>query len=499
MLEAAATTAARSKKTHRAPKRSDLILPRWETPEPSGVRGSYGPAVRRWAKRQLGLTVDGWQGWAIDRLLRHDRIGDLIARIALLSTGRQNGKSVIVRVITGWFLDEGQFLPPFRGWTSILAAAHDSKQARLTYNSVGRDLADREDQTQKARISIYRGITVGNIDFDVVSNQPGSVRGWSAGLIDYDELLTARDWAFWEALGPTQSAQRSPLMLLTSTAGHTDSVVLRAFYDRLVRQATGAERADPTFYGAWWQSEDPDAGLDWDQIRRANPALGDRLTEQAIRSEYQILPADSWRRERLNHFVDKRADGAVHPALWAQCRARDPLRDCRGPFALGIDIALGGTRATIAVAGIREDGRIGVEVFRDLRPLADEPISSDRILAEVHRFSDPLAAVAYDRVSGAASAFARDAAESGLPWDGLGPGQMVDASMDVAEMIASGRLAVDDPLLDAQAPSVALRNVGSEGAFRYSRKASEEPVDAFMAAVLAAHACAYQAQKPAIY
>src|SRR4026209_512470 len=102
-------------------------------------------------------------------------------------------------------------------------------------------------------------------------------------------MLTQRDWDMWEALSPTQSAQRSPIMILTSTAGHADSVILRAFYDRLIRQAPGADDPDPTFDGAWWEANDDSAGLDWAEIKRANPALGDgRLTEAAIRSEHAI-------------------------------------------------------------------------------------------------------------------------------------------------------------------------------------------------------------------
>jgi hypothetical protein len=76
---------------------------------------------------------------------------------------------------------------------------------------------------------------------------------------------------------------------------------------------------------------------------------------------------------------------------------------------------------------------------------------------------------------------------------------MVEASMDVAEMIASGRLAHDDPLLDAQAPAVGRRAVGSEGQFRYSHSASAGDVDAFLAAMLAAHAIAYTLRKPQIF
>jgi hypothetical protein len=71
--------------------------------------------------------------------------------------------------------------------------------------------------------------------------------------------------------------------------------------------------------------------------------------------------------------------------------------------------------------------------------------------------------------------------------------------MDVAEMIASGRLAVDDPLLDAQVPNVSKRSVGNEGAYRYSRAKSEGDIDAFVSMMLAAHTIAYTLRKPQIY
>jgi hypothetical protein len=59
--------------------------------------------------------------------------------------------------------------------------------------------------------------------------------------------------------------------------------------------------------------------------------------------------------------------------------------------------------------------------------------------------------------------------------------------MDVAEMIQSGRLAVDDPLLDAQVPLAGRRNYGQDGAFRFSREHSNGPIDAVLAMTMAAH------------
>lgn len=479
------------------------VRPRWETPDPPGVAGTYGDRVIRWGRRELGIRLGGWQAHAIRRVLRHDRRGDLIHRIALFSTARQNGKSVVVRAFYGWLLDEGRKLDAFAGWTTVLAAAHDAKQARIIYRGVYNDLANIPRLTQgpprahgetkirpPVELTQWLGIKAGNLSFDTVTSEPGSARGLSAGSIAWDEMLTQRDWDMWEALYPTQSAQRSPIMLLTSTAGHEDSVVLRAFYDRLRRQASGDEAPDPTFYGAWWESEDPDAGLDWAQIRMANPALGDgRLTRPAIAAEHAILPPDSWRRERLNHFVDVRAAGAFNPGVWAACRTSGALDGLRGPYALGVDVHPGWDRATISVAGVRPDGRIGVEVYRDLRAGPGTKITAEKVIGEISAFPEMSVTmeIVYDGISGIAPELRRAAEATPLPYVELNRKEFVAACMDVAELIHSGRLAVDDRLIDAQVPFVARRDVGSDGMFCYSRGLSLGPIDAFMSMTFAAH------------
>lgn len=474
------------------------MKPRWETPTPSGVHGTYGKAVRSWASRELGITLGRWQAHVLDHALRYDRNGDLIHRIALLSTGRQNGKSVIVRSLFGWLLDEGRCLPAFAGWTTLLAAAHDAKQARIIYKGVFGDLSGIPRLRGTARLTEHFGITVGGVTLDTVTGQAGSSRGLSAGAIAWDEMLTQKDWDMWEALSPTQSAQRSPIMILTSTAGHEDSVILRSFYDRLRRLATGDEKPDPTFYGAWWQSEDPDAELDWQQIKQANPALGDgRLSRTAVRMEHAILPPDSWRRERLNHFVDVRADGAFNPGVWAKLRTPEPLAGLTGPYALAVDVESGWKRATITVAGIREDGRIGVEILRDLRD--DEgPVTAQRIITEIEAFPEYVAVILFDSISGISAELRRRATETGLPYQELNRPEFVAACMDVTEMIHAGRLAVDDPLLDAQLPLVARREVGADGAFCFSRGKSLGPIDAFLSMTFAAHGIASMVGIPRI-
>lgn len=491
-----------------------LVQPRYETPDPSGVRGTYGHRAIAWAKRELGITLGPWQSHVIRKALRYDKNGDLIHREVLVSTGRQNGKSIIVRVIIGWLLDEGRCLPPFRDWRLLLAAAHDAKQARIIYDGIYTDLTGipRLVEASKggrfgrtAKLTELFGIRVGDLAFDVVTSQPGSVRGKSAGYIAWDEMLTQRDYSMSKALRPAQSAVRSPQVIFTSTAGEPDSVVLRDLFDKLVGQATGVKEPERHFYGAWWQSDDPNAGLDWNEIRKANPALGDgRLSRDFIKGEYSGPPV-IWRQERLNHWIDTSTQSAVNPASWAACRAATPLLGHEGPIALGVDVHPGWERATIVAAGVRAgshlDARIAVEVVADLRGTPDRPVTAAQVIGAIHDFPELGRAVniSYDFSSGIASALRRDATETDLPYDELKPGMIVSACMDVSEMISAGRLAVDDPLIDAQIAGVAKRAVGQDGAFRFGRAASSGPIDAVMAMAFAAHNAAYVRERLQIF
>jgi hypothetical protein len=151
---------------------------------------------------------------------------------------------------------------------------------------------------------------------------------------------------------------------------------------------------------------------------------------------------------------------------------------------LAVDIELGWERATIAVAGIRHDGRVGVELYRDLR----DRLTAERIIAEVRAFPDPVVSVGYEGINPALASFRRDAEMSGVPWVELKPQDVMRACMDVAEMVQSAKLAVDDPLLDAQIAWTARRPVGPDGGFRFSRGDSGGPIDAVMAMTFAANA-----------
>jgi hypothetical protein len=469
-----------------------------ESPKSPLVTGSFGYKVVRWAKRRLHITLDPWQAYALDRMLEHDADMQLLAHLVLLSVARQNGKSVIVRALVGWIMDEGHKWDTFRQWSFILLAAHDAKQARIPYDFIRRDLlsyADintwghtaRKQGLARARATQYTGLEINGVRVDVATSQAGSARGISPGLICFDEVLTQTTFATYEVLSPAQIAIRNSQMLMTSTAGFADSVVLRAMHDRLYRQATGAEQHDPSFMGLWWRADDDDVGLDWDQLEKANPSLqGTRLSRQMIASEYLILPRGSWVRERLNRWHDERVDAPFSIAAWGACRLPNPLApaDVSGGYVVACDVLSTWSEGSIIVSAMRKDGRVGTEVHRHLLARPDKPLTAADFTREVAALAlkIKLDAVVYSASSALAPAFERHAVETSIPYQAITATKNIMACADFAEAVSSKRLAHDDPYLDSQVALAQRRFIGNEGAWRWT--ISNAPITGVIGATL---------------
>ena len=87
---------ARTGENQSALPQVNAYLPRLET---TGIGVlSYGPQVVSWAKTFMGLDLFEWQAHALFGQLAHDENGDLLFRESLVSTARQNGKSIGCRL-----------------------------------------------------------------------------------------------------------------------------------------------------------------------------------------------------------------------------------------------------------------------------------------------------------------------------------------------------------------------------------------------------------------
>ena len=496
--------------------RSRLVKPALVTPDPPNATGSYGPLAVRWAKRKLGLVLGPWQRYALKRLLLHDSAGDLIAKLGLVSVARQNGKSVIVRTLVGWMLDEGIYTPALSEWRFILLAAHDAKQARIPYSMIRTDLESyalatiastarrRRYGQQITRSSYWTGLEHHGVSVDVATAAPGSARGVSAGLICFDEVLTQTSFAMYEVLSPAQSAVRNSFMLMTSTAGFADSMVLRAMHDRAIRQASGGEKHDPSFTAMWWRAPHDDVTPgDYEELREANPALEDgRLSFNSLKSEHAILPKGSWIRERLNRWSDERVDAPFSLEQWGRCRIPDPLHPVNLPndanYIVTVDVHADWTEGVIMVSALRTDGRVGTEVHRYLKPSMTKQLSANDFIIEIRNLCERynVSKILYRHNSAMGPALERFATE-GHNVKHVPRTVLAQACNDFAEAVISKRMVHDNAYLDTQVAMGKRRQIGQGESWVWTL--GDEPACGLIAMSMGVHESAKQAQEPQIF
>lgn len=477
--------------------------PRWQTPLPPGVVGSWGPDVARVAEKVKGIRLDRHQRRALNRALVYGSDGRLLHRLYLYSTARQQGKTVTVTSLLDWALTAAA-LPE---WSRIIGVAHDKSQARIPYRNVANDLRPLEREygsTARGGLNIttYLGIrsAMHGIprEYGIGSRDArNALRGESVDLALFDEVRTQIDMETWAALGPTMLARPEPLGFATSTAGNDRSVLLRSWFDRGVRIVDGAEPMGD-FGMTWYASSEryaPDDPRSW---REAMPGYAEgRLDESAIRSlalELGGFDTGAWRSEGLNLWADA-IDTWLPAGIWARQTAPKP--DLIGRVVLGVEVTPSWRRGTITVAWPTDDGAfVGIAGEDDAsRPRSDgsaaasiSPADLIALLDRVHE-SWNAAAVA---VGGKAAAFPHVEAwcdEHDVQLVKLGDRELRSASELFRSELIGGRLThSDDPLLSAQVRNARPSRPIESGEWYLSIRESAGEVDALRAAAWASWA-----------
>jgi hypothetical protein len=466
-----------------------LGAPRWQTPLPSTVVGSWGPDVAAFAQRELGIRLDRWQRRALNRALAYDARGILVHRHYLVSTGRQNGKTVIVRALIGWALT-ARATP---AWTTMLGLAHDKKQARLPYNAILADLAPmarRLGSPARGGLALtrYLGIRSGMYGrprtYDIGSREArDAIRGESVDLGLFDEIRTQRDHDTWAALEPTTRARPDPQIFGISTAGDDRSVLLREWWERGLRIIDGAERF-AGFGMTWYAAGDDQAPDDPAAIRAANPAVAEgRVKIGPVAGSILTLSPAAYRSETLNLWSEG-ADEWLPPGTWPRRAGTQPAEAIRIVF--GVEAASSWRRATVAVAAVTDAGSwIGVAGELDASTDTVGPADLVQLIARLVRVWHP-AEVAYSAAWSGAPYIEAWAGEAGVIATPLGPRQIRSASQLLRSELIGARLThADDPLL-AQQVRVARPSGPLEGGdWYFSVRDSLGEIDALRAAAWA--------------
>lgn len=289
-----------------------------------------------------------------------------------LELSRQNGKSVVfeMRCLAGLFLFHER---------EIVYSAHKGETAAKAYARIT-DLIHRAPELLREvrRFSQTNGKEfLETWDGRVLrfrTRTAGGGRGLSGDCVILDESQDLVDEEV-AALMPVTSAMPNSQLWYGGSAGTKKSTV----QGRLIRRA---ERKRPRLTMWRWaltDGMDPDQPATWALL---NPAVGHTMTIETIESEHEALTPDFFGNERLGRGDYPREEGEdwVIPRTAVEAAADENSKPV-GPVLFGIEVKHDRSKASIAVAGRRLDGRKHIELIEN----RDGPKWTIRRMIELNR------------------------------------------------------------------------------------------------------------------
>lgn len=327
---------------------------------------SYGWEVIDFAER-IGWPLDPWQRWVAVRL------GELLPsglprfRRFLILVARQNGKTLLMRVLILYWL--------YVDAVDLVLGTHlDREKARKSWLAVVK-MAERNPRLAAGLARQHHRITVGQESFWTTwdstyvfaAPNSGAGRGDTVDRVLWDELREYKDWeAYNAAMNALRTIPDGQAIAITNQ-GSDEAVVLDALREAAMAYIeTGV--GDYRLGIAEWSAPNGSAVDDPQALAAANPNLGRRIELDALIGEAQTALQKGG--EMLAGFKTEALCMRVHslnPAIteewWEACGTDDPidLAPHRKILALCLDVALDGSHAAL-VAAATIDGITHVEL-----------------------------------------------------------------------------------------------------------------------------------------
>lgn len=260
---------------------------------------TFGPQAADWCSEHLGIELMPWQRLILDGLLAHDGDGNLLHRTGLVSVARQNGKTVALKALVGWWLCEA---PALRGGRQeVISTAHSLDLACSLFQDLAPILEERFGAKPKWSYGRNELTMPDGSKWYVRAATPSAGHGRSPDLIVVDELWDVSDEVLDQGLIPSQRARRSPLCAMFSTAGTEASRAMLRWREQGLQAID--RRIPSRHYFAEW-SPPPSADLsNPDNWRYANPALGHTLELDTLIAESEAPNRGAFYRASLNLWV----------------------------------------------------------------------------------------------------------------------------------------------------------------------------------------------------
>ena len=289
---------------------------------------TYGDLVAEWAETYMQVSLMSWQVYALNGLLSAASPGEFVHRRGLISTARQQGKSVLLTALIGWYLTT---MPSIVGRpVNILSTANMLDRAE----GIFANLAPILKETFGAKISQVVGRKSVILNGSKWEIRAASIRlhGGSYDLVVADEVFDIPSDVIETAILPTMIAKPNPLFAMFSTAGDANSDYMLSVREEALQSLDTGETGD--LYFAEWSLPpecDPRDERFWGY---PNPALGTTVTMAALRA---AAKKDYFLRAHLNQWITAR--GAwLDPGVWAKGATSQPFPS--GPSFLAVDTSL---------------------------------------------------------------------------------------------------------------------------------------------------------------
>lgn len=417
------------------------------------------------------LQLDAWQRWLLRRVLERypadwpvrELRGRLRFRQAVISMGRQNGKSLLGAILGFYGLAMHVSGP------EVIGLASSAKQANIVYSRVLNMIRASESLTKRFKATGTRGISHRNGigSYQVMPAKEDALQGIPVSLVIFDELHIAKP-DMWGAVVNGQRSRPNALLVGITTAGDDDSELLKRLYHQ-GSQSVAGELERFGFY--CWEAGESDTIETPGAIEAANPAIAcGRIEVEGVRDEVRLLPEHDQRRYTLNRFVSS-SSALLTPAQWGRYA---------GTVELGSDsiVTIERTRswghATIVATGKTAEGKLATEIVASVvAPTADK-------LAELAGRIRDRYPVRFAVDSITLGAVGKLLTDRGLDVRFLRHGDVLQAGPAAyARIMAGDVIHAGDPLLSEQWRRAKAKNVGES--WRITSTASGADVDAVLA------------------
>jgi len=280
-------------------------------------------------------------------------------REAFIAIPKKNGKSTLCGGLSLYGL-----MADREPGAEVYGAGSDREQAGIVYREAAAMVKSAPALAERLTLVESRKRIIAPITgsfYQVLSADGFRAEGINAHFTIFDELHAQPDRRLYDALRYAGAARRQPFMIQITTAGLDRDSICGERWDYALRVARG-NIEDTAFFPYVCAAAPTDDWLDPKTWEKSNPSYGVTIDPEDFARDVQaarISPGDeaSFRRYRLNQWLDGADESWISPERWAACAGKHSLASFKGKQVwLGLDLARVNDFTALAIATRDENG-----------------------------------------------------------------------------------------------------------------------------------------------